>query len=109
MNAFSFCAIPLEAIPLETAYVSTLPQQEVPDYFAGPATSARIAAFHSSCSGPKTTFASCLRVFALDYGNQPAERNTGENSKLQNLEVQVEMGWLACNYDCDSHGKGVTM
>ena len=28
-----------------------------------------------------------LVAYAIDYGNQPAERNTGEKSKLQNLEV----------------------
>ena len=35
VNAFTFSAIPLEMIPLDVAYVSTLSLQEVPDYFAG--------------------------------------------------------------------------
>ena len=32
-----FSAIDLEAIPVNVAYVTALSQQEVPDYFAGPA------------------------------------------------------------------------
>ena len=36
-NASSFAAISLESIPLEVDYVEALSQQEVPDYFAGPA------------------------------------------------------------------------
>ena len=28
-----------------------------------------------------------MPVEVMSYGNQPAERNTGEKSKLQNLEV----------------------
>ena len=37
MNAFAFSNINLEAIPVDIAYVAALSQQEVPDYFAGPA------------------------------------------------------------------------
>ena len=37
MNAFTFSNVDLEAIPVDIAYVTTLSQQEVPDYFAGPA------------------------------------------------------------------------
>ena len=37
MNAFTFSAIDLEVIPVDVAYVTALSQQEVPDYFAGPA------------------------------------------------------------------------
>ena len=37
LNASSFAAIPLDSIPLEADYVEALSQQEVPDYFAGPA------------------------------------------------------------------------
>ena len=37
MNALTFLAIDLEAIPVDVAYVTALSQQEVPDYFAGPA------------------------------------------------------------------------
>ena len=37
LNAFTFANVDLEAIPVDVAYVTTLSQQEVPDYFAGPA------------------------------------------------------------------------
>ena len=37
MNAFTFANVDLEAIPVDVAYVTALSQQEVPDYFAGPA------------------------------------------------------------------------
>ena len=37
MNAFTFSNVDLEAIPVDIAYVTALSQQEVPDYFAGPA------------------------------------------------------------------------
>ena len=36
-SASSFAAIPLELVPLEVDYVEALSNQEVPDYFAGPA------------------------------------------------------------------------
>ena len=32
LNAFTFANVNLEAIPVDIAYVSTLSQQEVPDY-----------------------------------------------------------------------------
>ena len=37
LNAFTFANVDLEAIPVDIAYVTALSQQEVPDYFAGPA------------------------------------------------------------------------
>ena len=37
MNAVTFANVDLEAIPVDIAYVTALSQQEVPDYFAGPA------------------------------------------------------------------------
>ena len=37
LNAFTFANVDLEAIPVDVAYVTALSQQEVPDYFAGPA------------------------------------------------------------------------
>ena len=36
-NTFTFSNVDLEAIPVDIAYVTALSQQEVPDYFAGPA------------------------------------------------------------------------
>ena len=35
LNARSFAAIPIELVPIEASFISTLFQQEVPDYFAG--------------------------------------------------------------------------
>ena len=37
LNAFSFANVDVRAIPVGIAYVTALSQQEVPDYFAGPA------------------------------------------------------------------------
>ena len=37
LNAVTFANVDLEAIPVDVAYVTALSQQEVPDYFAGPA------------------------------------------------------------------------
>ena len=36
-NARSFSAIPVELIPIEDSCVSALSQQQMPDYFGGPA------------------------------------------------------------------------
>ena len=53
MNAFTFAAIPLEMIPVDVAYVTTLSQQEVPDYFAGPATATTITQESRVVFGPE--------------------------------------------------------
>ena len=53
MNAFAVSATPLEMIPVDVAYVTTLSQQEVLDYFAGPAMAKTITQESRVVFGPE--------------------------------------------------------
>ena len=72
MNAFTFSAIDLETIPVDVAYVTTLSQQEVPDYFAGPAMAKTIT-----------------QETRVVFGSNPTWKGRRERRKLESSIVET--------------------